>query len=104
MFNAMFSTPVLCGLGEKFPIVGDEFLKSFTGLVLHSVMPNAEGKCSFVFASQADAPNVTRKIIDYVHTVQASGFRWNMHRATQVNVNSFQPSFSLQPLLHLWHR
>jgi len=62
--------PVFHRIGNKFTIIGDKDFDREPGLSCHMLMPKFEHGSAIPFASQREAPDVSRKIIDYVHHIQ----------------------------------
>jgi hypothetical protein len=72
MIDAQGEAPVLHRFGNKLAIVSDENFEGETSLHSHMLVPQAEHRSRIPFASEREAPNITGKVVDYVHGIQAS--------------------------------
>ena len=105
MFYAFSITPITHRFRDELPVVGDENTKFVATLSGETLVPNYEFAASFSLIVKWDCPNITRKVINYVHAVQVACAGCDCHQSTQIDIHLTQPFCGLISLLHLqnWH-
>src|SRR6267154_3445994 len=82
-------TPIGYCFGNKFTIVGNDFLKCMAQLILHSVVPSIKGGGCIQFELKRKTSNIAGVIIDDIHGVKMTSVRSKRHGATKVYVDVF---------------
>ena len=82
-------TPIGYCFGNKFTIVGNDFLKFVAQLIFHSVVPSMKSGGCIQFELKRKTSNIASVIINDIHGVKMTGFRSKRHGTTKVYVDVF---------------
>ena len=72
MIDAEGLAPKFHGFGYEFAIVGGEDAECLATLYCNGFVPGLKGRIGIAFGTEGDGPNVTRKIVNDIHTVQGT--------------------------------